>query len=167
MTAISHYGVPGMKWGVRRSEAQLDAAAKRRSDRQAKRSKKKAKASKYTKSQKQIDVATMGQKAANKIQNASDKGKSVNAARVRQGAKQAAVAGAATTATAVAALGLMVMSDPAMLSSMDAKLSDIASNKRANDKAKAGAKAAADVMAENGLTNYSTIVADSSDYEWS
>lgn len=28
---ISHYGVPGMKWGVRRTQAQLDRAAKRRS----------------------------------------------------------------------------------------------------------------------------------------
>lgn len=31
-TEISHYGVKGMKWGVRRSQAQLDRAAKRRSN---------------------------------------------------------------------------------------------------------------------------------------
>ena len=39
--SFKHYGVKGMKWGVRRSQAQLDAAAKRRSDKNEKKATKK------------------------------------------------------------------------------------------------------------------------------
>ena len=34
---LYHYGVPGMRWGIRRSEAQLARAAARRADKQRKK----------------------------------------------------------------------------------------------------------------------------------
>ena len=72
--SITHYGVKGMKWGVRRSEAQLDKAANRRNARNPD----------YTDNQRKRDTQTYGRRGAKRINRSMNKGDSISVARGQQ-----------------------------------------------------------------------------------
>lgn len=95
---LAHYGVLGMKWGVRRSQSQLDRAA----GRQARKQKRDAPNPKYTRSMQKTDKDIYGSRATKRINRRVNKGKSVNQARLMEIGRQAVIAGVATAAFQIA-----------------------------------------------------------------
>ena len=98
---LAHYGVLGMKWGVRRSQAQLDRAAGR-TTRKQKRAARDAPNAKYTKSMQKTDKDNYGSRAPKRINRRVNKGKSVNQARLMEIGRKAVIAGVATAAFQIA-----------------------------------------------------------------
>lgn len=67
---LAHYGVLGMKWGVRRSQAQLNRAAGRRRANPN-----------YSKNQRKRDTQVYGKRGAKRINKAMNKGETISVAR--------------------------------------------------------------------------------------
>lgn len=159
MTELTHYGVPGMKWGVRRSQATLDRKAGRKalSDKN------------YNKSQRTADKRSYGKLGVKRIEKRVGKGRSVQSARRREvGARIATglIAGtvANVTLNAIANPDAVRTLGNAVLKDADRALRNRVARQNASFAAE-GAKAAASIFSDSrGLTSLNTISLNPSEY---
>lgn len=147
MTDISHYGVPGMKWGVRKSEAELAKEQKRRES--------------YTSKQRSKDRAEVGKRGVKRIENRVAKGKTLTKAR-RAEAGRKMVTEMLMGATAAVVLNPVTLGAAAVAG--DQLLRKRVGKQNAKFAA-AGAKRAADILSDKrGLTTLNTISLNTSQY---
>jgi len=148
---LAHYGVSGMKWGVRRASDSVRSAVKRGSDkRKAKKDEikantKAAKAAGYSSSKRLNDLNNVGRNGTRRIEKRIANGESIGKARVKEYARSTG------TGLAVGAGVLAVTYGP--------KMADrAAGNLASHINAKRGAEVARNLFADNkGLTSYSVV----------
>jgi hypothetical protein len=147
---LAHYGVLGMQWGKRkakepkqtRAQKKKAVAAERKANQQA------ARKAGYTPTMRIDDMSQVYLNGVRRIEKNVANGKSVAAARVQEYSRATAVG------LGIGASLLALRLSPMLLRKANVGLSTLASNINA----KRGAKAAADLFANNkGLTSYSTV----------
>jgi hypothetical protein len=148
---LAHYGVEGMRWGVRKAEEKIQGAVNRVKDKKAaakelyKKNAAAAKAAGYTAKKRRVDFENMDLNSVRRIENRIANGESVGKARTKEYALGTAKGLAIGAGILAAAFG------PAIAKR---NLIGLATSVQA----RRGAKAAADLFANSkGLTSYSTV----------
>ncbi len=158
---LSHYGVKGMKWGVRRSEAQLEKAArKERSDKN------------YSAKQRANDKQEFSRHGVKRIAKRVGKGQSVTQARNREAGRE--IVDGLIAAGAFAGLS-MALGNPTIANGLATRIVSTAQtadaglrdrvNRQNAEKVAAGARATAAIFSDSrGLTDINTISLNPSEY---
>lgn len=98
---LAHYGVLGMKWGVRNAESRrrlggpsprVDARKKKRAAARVEKKRLKAPNAKYTKDQRTSDALLLGNRGVKRINKSMNQGKTLNQARLSAAGKGVAEA---------------------------------------------------------------------------
>lgn len=159
---LAHYGVKGMKWGVRRAASGVasatstatagvrDAVQRSKEKREATKAERKAnfetaRNAGYTSKMRNQDIDDIGMRGTRRIEKRITNGERIGTARFKETA--------ASTARGFA-VGTAILATPIAIGATSVGLSNLASNINA----KRGAEAARKLFADSkGLTSYSTI----------
>lgn len=159
---LAHYGVKGMKWGVRKAASGVvnagtsvkagvkDAVQRSKEKRAVVKAERKANFEKardagYSARMRNQDLSDMGKKGVLRVEKRIANGEKINMARFKESV--------ASTARGFA-VGSAILATPVAIGATSRGLSNLASNINA----KRGAEAAAKLLADSkGLTSYSTV----------
>lgn len=159
---LAHYGVKGMKWGVRKAASSIsstgssvragikDAVQRSKEKREVVKAERKANyeaalAAGYTQRQRYADSEQVGIRGVRRIEKRIANGEKIGSARFKERA--------ASTARGLA-IGTAILATPIAIGATSQGLSNLASNINA----KRGAEAARQLFADNkGLTSYKTV----------